>query len=1026
MCKNCEQSFTINAFNNAISAASDAAPFPDFYFLASNMAALTACNNTPPAFCFRCVLQSATQLKIKCTRALSNENGNGWNGNGIASTHRQMSHELLCSPTAKFLYFWHEWSQRWITSSLTTVIVNSSEHDMIVQMRQIHTNELHTVHLGILDPRRYCWIFSATSAATSAASNGQIAILTSKQPSTHFSNKESLQALENPFTRNNSMSKSVSSHSNSSAGSNLTLSSSFSPAASLPMPPLPELDGMGSAMLIQSVPALIPMPKPAKKRRNRGTIEASNVVVKRFESWVNHTIEGWDFNKVDWNDPKVKRLIDSDVFTCDEMARNKHQQSQCNQTNTNCMENIDSSNNVSAVSITSKATECKMRPVDEHIADEFLARSEFKSYANYARSEGGNCPPQRRLDISELQEHDIILIVGQSGSGKTSLLRQLVTDYPGMFEFKSTTSMKWNPNKSILSHFMTPEIAMEILGSVGLNSVPTWVKHVLVLSQGERYRCCVARLLQESIFGDCNSKPSNPYQQTNAQLQPLSSRFFILDEFTSKLDRQNAVCMSANLSKYIRRKRRQPGSLCPFVFASANIDIIPYLQPSLVISLSEGDDMVMLRNPNLWYSRELDVKVVINPLELTATSNVNIPRLSEQMLALDELKVEKSIPLSMNIVSRKRSRVATTPDLEAASKCFDIMFDGTITHDCPYIDSNQHLPKSFSIGIFMGPSASGKTTNVRDIFGNPMNEEITKQLEKNPNATVFSHFSSLADCQSRFQAVALPLKLGLRKYHELSDGEKERVCIAKGLGNGLIFDEFTSFLDRKTAIAVAKGVSDYVYQNKLKSVVLLACHYDVIGKDRLQPSFIVDMRAKTVLHIAPSIASAVPIVPIVSCCVSSSLVSLIPSDSDLCEIFPIPRIFILVKRAHLRDWDPLFSQHHYKSKTLLTNARCFIGWANFIIDDSSLYCDISNALVAWTAVAPHWGTHVQFDVREHRTVVLPEFQGLGFGSRFVDAVCELFSLENKRVQSKTAHPRYGGYRDDSVLVSWLFCVHVHV
>ncbi len=52
---------------------------------------------------------------------------------------------------------------------------------------------------------------------------------------------------------------------------------------------------------------------------------------------------------------------------------------------------------------------------------------------------------------------------------------------------------------------------------------------------------------------------------------------------------------------------------------------------------------------------------------------------------------------------------------------------------------------------------------------------------------------------------------------------------------------------------------------------------------------------------------------------------------------------------------------------------------------------------------------------EHRTVVLPTFQGLGFGSRMCDGIAELLSFEGRRLQSKTAHPKYGSYRDRSIL-----------
>lgn len=52
-------------------------------------------------------------------------------------------------------------------------------------------------------------------------------------------------------------------------------------------------------------------------------------------------------------------------------------------------------------------------------------------------------------------------------------------------------------------------------------------------------------------------------------------------------------------------------------------------------------------------------------------------------------------------------------------------------------------------------------------------------------------------------------------------------------------------------------------------------------------------------------------------------------------------------------------------------------------------------------------------LREHRTVVLPDFQGLGLGSLMADTVAHLCCQMGYLLMSKTAHPTYGGYRDRS-------------
>jgi GNAT superfamily N-acetyltransferase len=57
--------------------------------------------------------------------------------------------------------------------------------------------------------------------------------------------------------------------------------------------------------------------------------------------------------------------------------------------------------------------------------------------------------------------------------------------------------------------------------------------------------------------------------------------------------------------------------------------------------------------------------------------------------------------------------------------------------------------------------------------------------------------------------------------------------------------------------------------------------------------------------------------------------------------------------------------------------------------------------------------------REHRTVVLPQFQGLGLGARLSDwtahFVCATLTDGQGRYFSKTVHPRLGEYRENSPL-----------
>jgi hypothetical protein len=53
--------------------------------------------------------------------------------------------------------------------------------------------------------------------------------------------------------------------------------------------------------------------------------------------------------------------------------------------------------------------------------------------------------------------------------------------------------------------------------------------------------------------------------------------------------------------------------------------------------------------------------------------------------------------------------------------------------------------------------------------------------------------------------------------------------------------------------------------------------------------------------------------------------------------------------------------------------------------------------------------------RGHRSVLLPDFQGMGIGVRFSEAIAQIHIDEGHRYFSRTAHPRLGMYREKSPL-----------
>ena len=144
-------------------------------------------------------------------------------------------------------------------------------------------------------------------------------------------------------------------------------------------------------------------------------------------------------------------------------------------------------------------------------------------------------------------EFGLGVIVGGSGTGKTNLLK----------EFGIEETPIWNNDKSIMSHFDSPEEAIDILSAVGLNSIPSWYKPYNVLSNGEMFRANLARKLKTGA---------------------------VIDEYTSVVDRNVAKAASTALSKYIKRKE-----IKNVVLATCHEDIIPWLEPDWVINTDTGE-----------------------------------------------------------------------------------------------------------------------------------------------------------------------------------------------------------------------------------------------------------------------------------------------------------------------------------------------------------------------------------------------------------------------------------------------------
>ncbi len=74
-----------------------------------------------------------------------------------------------------------------------------------------------------------------------------------------------------------------------------------------------------------------------------------------------------------------------------------------------------------------------------------------------------------------------------------------------------------------------------------------------------------------------------------------------------------------------------------------------------------------------------------------------------------------------------------------------------------------------------------------------------------------------------------------------------------------------------------------------------------------------------------------------------------------------------------------------------------------------------NQLVGFCASITQPSGNFKNGWRGHRTVILPDFQGMGIGTRFSDAIGQIHVDQGLRYFSRTAHPKMGLHRQNSPL-----------
>lgn len=283
---------------------------------------------------------------------------------------------------------------------------------------------------------------------------------------------------------------------------------------------------------------------------------------------------------------------------------------------------------------------------------------------------------------------------------------------------------------------------------------------------------------------------------------------------------------------------------------------------------------------------------------------------------------------------------------------------------------------NWNIGLIVGASGSGKTTLSKEIFKDYHYHTCFDWPDDKAFIDGFDKNLFIKDITAMLNSVGFSSPPSwLKPFSVLSNGQKFRAELARcllGQKKEIVFDEFTSVVDRDVAKIGCVAVSKAIRRRDDISFVAVSCHYDII--DWLDPDWVYDVSKNTFTWRL---------------------------------LRQRPEIKLDVHETTAETWK-LFKKHHYLDTNIHHSAKCFV-------------CMYNDRPVGFTSFLHFPHPKVKNYKKEHRTVVLPDFQGVGIGNRLVECVASFVLSLGYRYCSVTSNVAMIYHRKKSV--NWILKDH---